>query len=322
MNRYARQMILPEIGQAGQDRLRDARVLVVGAGGLGCPALQYLVGAGVGQITIIDPDHVEETNLHRQPLFKMSDLGTPKAEAAAAHLQAANPDVHLRAFVASLNPGNASDLVRNSDVVVDAADSFAVSYILSDTCQDLGVPFVSASALGFTGYVGAFCATAPSLRAVFPDLPSRSATCASVGVLGPVVGTIGAIQAQITLQILLKLDPSPLGQMTRIDLQNLRFGGFDFRSAPEPETQIPFISTSEITALDQVVELRDMSEFPDQIAPQAQRIDVADIDRFQPEQDRRVVLVCATGLRAWRAANMLVQANHTNLALLAARANS
>ncbi|WP_368184642.1 ThiF family adenylyltransferase [Aestuariibius sp. HNIBRBA575] len=322
MNRYARQMILPEIGQAGQDRLRDARVLVVGAGGLGCPALQYLVGAGVGQITIIDPDHVEETNLHRQPLFKMSDLGTPKAEAAAAHLQAANPDVHLRAFVASLNPGNASDLVRNSDVVVDAADSFAVSYILSDTCQDLGVPFVSASALGFTGYVGAFCATAPSLRAVFPDLPSRSATCASVGVLGPVVGTIGAIQAQITLQILLKLDPSPLGQMTRIDLQNLRFGGFDFRSAPEPETQIPFISTSAITASDQVVELRDMSEFSDKIAPQAQRIDVADIDRFQPEQDRRVVLVCATGLRAWRAANMLIQANHTNLALLAARANS
>ncbi|SLN34266.1 Molybdopterin-synthase adenylyltransferase [Roseovarius albus] len=318
MTRYQRQMILPEVGQDGQKRLAKAHVLVVGAGGLGCPALQYLTGAGVGRITLIDPDHVEESNLHRQPLYRMSDLGQPKALAARVHLFAANPDIEVEARVQAIHPDLAEDLVSIADVVIDAADSFAVSYILSDACQHARVPLVSASALGQTGYVGGFCGDkTPSLRAVFSDLPERGGTCASAGVLGPVVGMIGALQAQITLQIILQQDPSPMGRMVTLDLKALQFGGFTFHKAPEPETALPFLSRDALRPEDQVVELRSSSEAPESASASAQRMKVEDIETYRSDTDRRMVLCCTSGLRAWRAASRLRAIGHRNLALLA-----
>ena len=179
MNRYARQVMVPGIGRDGQRRLAAAHVLVVGAGGLGCPALQYLAGAGLGRITLIDPDHVEESNLHRQPLYRMADLGRAKALAAQDHLRAAHPDVDVVARAAALHPALPRAMVEPADIVIDAADSFAVSYMLSDACLHLGKPLISASVLGQTGYIGAYCAGVPSLRAIFPDPPGTSATCAS-----------------------------------------------------------------------------------------------------------------------------------------------
>ncbi len=321
MTRYSRQMILPEVGTKGQARLARAHVLVIGGGGLGCPVLQYLVGAGVGQITLIDPDRIEESNLHRQPLYRMSDLGRPKAHTASAHLQAANPEVRINANHLALHPANAGQFVAGVDVVVDAADSFAVSYILSDSCQLHQKPLISASALGQTGYVGGFCGPdAPSLRAVFPDLPDRSATCATAGVLGPVVGMIGALQAQIALQVLLHHTPSPSGQMVTLDLQQLRFGGFAFHGAPEPQAAMPFLSKSDLCAVDHVIELRDKEEAPDPIVPHAQRLACEAIGEFQHMSKGRVVLCCATGLRAWRSATSLRKKGFKNLAILAAGA--
>ena len=321
MSRYLRQMTLPEVGVEGQHRLSKAHVLVVGAGGLGCPVLQYLAGAGVGRITLLDPDHVEESNLHRQPLYRMSDLGCAKALAARAHLRAANPELTIDARVQTLHPGNAPLLVAAADVVVDAADSFAVSYMLSDTCHRQGVPLISASALGQKGYAGGFCGHgAPSLRAVFPGLPDRGATCASAGVLGPVVGMIGALQAQMTLQVLLQHTPSPLGQIVTLDMQRLRFDGFAFHAAPEPQIAAPFVSRSEIRPTDQLIELRGAEEAPEIMAPQAQRLSTHSIDDLQPDPAQRVVLCCASGLRAWRAAECLQAKGHDNLALLAATA--
>ncbi|WP_372884849.1 ThiF family adenylyltransferase [Shimia sp.] len=314
-------MILPEVGAAGQARLARAHVLVVGAGGLGCPVLQYLVGAGVGRITLVDPDHVEESNLHRQPLYRMSDLGRAKVAAAREHLMAANPGVEIVALAQGLHPGNAPALVAEADLVIDAADSFAVSYILSDGCLAAARPLVSASALGQSGYVGAFCGgTAPSLRAVFPELPERGATCATAGVLGPVVGMIGALQAQIGLRILLGLDPAPLGRMVTLDLETLRFGGFDFHGAPEPEVALPFVARAALGPDDLVIELRGGDEAPEPLTPDARRLDPEAVVDRAPRGDVRLVLCCASGLRAWRAAGHLRAVGHDRLALLAARA--
>ena len=303
MSRYARQRMLPEIGQDGQDRLRRAHVLVVGAGGLGCPVLAYLVGAGVGHVSIIDPDVVELGNLHRQPLFTMPDIGRAKAEVAAERLGLSNPDIDIRSMPVALDPANAVDLVKASDLVVDAADSFAVSYTLSDICLTHHVPLVSASVLGHCGYVGGFCDRVPSLRAVFPDLPQSAANCASAGVSGPVVGMIGAMQAQLAVLILAGQNRI-MGRLTTVDMVNGQFGGFDFHSATEPDAVIPFVAPSQCRPCDRIVDLRGKAQ--------------AAMDHLGPPDDQRIVLCCVSGLRAWNAALKLQQRGYDNLALLAA----
>lgn len=307
MNRYARQMILPEVGTTGQQSLRAAHALVIGAGGLGCPVLPYLAGAGLGQITIVDPDVISVTNLHRQILFRQDQIGQGKAEIAAQALRGLNPDCQVHAIAAPLTPENAPALVQSADIVLDCADSFAVSYILSDCCLQQNTPLISASALGLTGYVGGFCATAPSLRAVFPDLPQRAASCDSAGVMGPVVGTIGAMQAQMALNTLLALSPSPMGQLVSIDMRSFRTGGFRFDGAPEPEQALTFIAPTAIIASDFVVDLRGHDESPIPVTPSALRLTVDDFNTTQPSPDtgQRAVLTCRSGLRAWQAARAL-----------------
>lgn len=317
--RHARQEILPGVGPLGQARLAAAHVLVVGAGGLGVPALQYIAGAGVGRITLVDPDRVEETNLHRQPLYRMEDLGRPKAEAAATRLAGLDPAVRIAPRVARLDPLNAPTLVAAADLVLDCADSFAASYILSDACLAAGRPFVSASALGLEGYAGGFCGGAPSLRAVFPDLPLRAATCATAGVLGPVVGMLGAMQAQMALAVLLGLPPSPLGRLVTLDAATWRFGGFRFDGAPEPEgPALRFIARGQIGASDLAIDLRGPVEAPVPAVPHALRLLPEDLaERPAPAPGQRVVLCCRSGLRAWRAARLLQNRWQGEIALAA-----
>ncbi|NVK15443.1 MAG: ThiF family adenylyltransferase [Rhodobacteraceae bacterium] len=318
MSRYARQMILPEVGAKGQERLARAHVLVVGAGGLGCPVLQYLGGAGVGRITVMDGDAVEESNLHRQVLYSAADIGSPKAEAARRHVLAANPDLQVTAQALRLDAANAEQMVAAADLVVDAADSFAVSYILSDECLRQGKVLISASALGQSGYAGGFCGGAPSLRAVFPDLPAQAATCATAGVMGPLVGMIGALQAQLVLKALLGHRPSPLGQLFVFRLEDLQVSSFRFDGAEEPEDALPFVSAAHILPGDTVVELRDTAEAPRPAVPQALRIARTDLPAAGLPREGRIVLCCRSGLRAWGAARDLQQAGYSDLALLAA----
>jgi len=307
MSRYARQLVLPEVGEAGQSRLAGAHALVVGAGGLGAPVLQYLAGAGFGRITVVDPDTVERNNLHRQTLYGERFLGRRKATAAAAALADLNPEVAVDPVVGRLDPASAPPLVRAADVVLDCADSFAASYTLSDACLELGRPLISASALGLDGYVGGFCGGAPSLRAVFPDLPERAATCATAGILGPVVGLLGCLQAQMALAVLLGISPSPLGQLVSFEGAGRRFGGFRFDGAPEPEDALGFLAAGEIVADDFVVDLRGLDEAPVAAAPGARRLTVADFgeDGPRPEPGQRAVLCCRSGLRSWQAARRL-----------------
>ncbi len=319
ISRYARQIALPEVGPNGQARLSKAHVLVVGAGGLGCPVLQYLAGAGVGTLTVIDPDHVEESNLHRQPLYTMQDLGRPKVAAAAHRLMNTNPEVEVIPLMTRLTPANAADMVSRADIVIDAADSFAVSYILSDTCLSQHTPLVSASALGQSGYVGAFCDRAPSLRAVFPDLPEQAATCTSAGVLGPLVGMIGSLQAHIALQLLLDHIPSPLGTLLSMDLASLRLSRIDFSSATEPAQIFPFLAVHDLQTTDLIIELRNADEAPRPANPDARRLSISDLPQISPS-DRRVVLCCTSGLRAWRAARHMQANGHYDIALFAAGA--
>ena len=307
MNRYARQIILPEVGPNGQARLAAAHALVVGAGGLGVPVLQYLAGAGVGRITIVDPDVVERENLHRQTFYGERFIGSMKAAAATVALLDLNPGVRVAPVLGRLDPANAPELVGRADVVLDCADSFAASYTLSDACRDAGKPLVSASALGLGGYAGGFCGDAPSLRAVFPDLPARAASCATAGILGPVVGLLGCLQAQMALAILLGLAPSPLGQLVSFEAAGLRFGGFRFDGAPEPDRPRGFLAPSAILLTDFVADLRPADEAPTPVTPQARRLAVADFGPggVRPEAGQRAVLVCRSGLRSWQAAARL-----------------
>lgn len=319
-DRYARQMVLPEVGAEGQARLAAATVLIAGAGGLGCPVLQYLCAAGVGRLLIVDHDRVDESNLHRQPLFRMSDLGEPKASAAAAALRLLNPNVIVESAVERITPANADAWVSRADVIVDAADSLALTYILSDDCLRQKKALVSASVLGLSGYVGAFCGGAPSYRAVFPEMPRQAGSCAQSGVLGTAVGVMGAWQAHLTVAILLKLTPTVLGQLVSVDFRTLRVSGFSFASAREPvEPPLRFIAPEEVGEADLVVDLRSLTEAPVSPFPGALRLDVEEIER-QGLSDRsgsRVVLCCRSGIRAWRAAQALRQMGRTDLALIA-----
>ncbi len=308
-DRHARQLVLPEVGAAGQARLSASRVLVVGAGGLGVPVLQYLVGAGVGRIVLVDPDTVEMHNLHRQPLYRMGDVGRPKVEAAREALAALDPGVEVMARREWFDPANAPALVADCDIALDCADNFAVSYTLSDACQAAGRPLVSASALALQGYVGGVCGGAPSVRAVLPELPERAPSCDTAGVLGPVVGTLGMIQAQMALSVLLGLSPSPLGRFVTLDLGQWRIGGFRFDSAPEPEKLEPrFVAPSQITPADVAIDLRGIEEAPRPATPHALRIAPHELGDWPlPPPDRRVVMCCRTGLRSWHAARALRQ---------------
>lgn len=316
MNRYARQIALPEVGRQGQDRLRRAHVLVIGAGGLGVPVLQYLVGAGVGAITVTDGDTVSENNLQRQPLYRMQDIGQPKAQAAAAALGALNPDVTIHPLVDWVTPANAPGLVATADVVLDCADTFAASFTLSDSAFAAGKPLISASALGMTGYVGGFCATAPSLRAVFPDLPRSAPSCETAGVLGPVVAMVGAMQAQMALAVLLDLAPTPLGQMMVIDAARWRMSGFRFDTATEPDALAPFIAEGQITPDDLVIDLR--TEAPAPFRASALHLSADAFAEYAlPTSETRIVLACRTGLRAHHASTALRNRWAGQIALLA-----
>lgn len=206
LERYSRQLVLPEWGEAQQLRLRRARVLVVGAGALGSPVATYLVGAGVGRVGVLDSDEVEISNLHRQHLHFTPDAGVAKAHSAAAKLRFLNPDVIVDPYQARLEEGNALALVADQDLVVDCSDSFATRYAVNAACCRAGVPLVEAGALGFTGLVMAIQpGESACYRCAFPTPPPDPVSCATAGILGPAAGVVGSLQALEALKLLARL---------------------------------------------------------------------------------------------------------------------
>lgn len=235
IRRFARQIVLPEIGGEGQRRLLAARVLVIGAGGLGSPLLLYLAAAGIGCLAFVDDDTVDASNLHRQILFDTADVGRPKVEAAADRLASLAPEVALQPIRARIDAGNARAIVRGFDLVADGSDNFATRRAVHDACHDLRIPLVSASVQGMDGQLTTFLAFRgaphPCFHCLFPDEPDRGAlpSCAQGGVLGPAAGVVGCLQAVEVVKELVGGFPSLSGRLLLYDaraaeLRSLRVG--------------------------------------------------------------------------------------------------
>ena len=240
LERYSRHLRLPQVGVDGQKRLESARMLLVGAGGLGSPAAFYLAAAGVGFLRLVDDDCVDRSNLQRQILHTDAGIGTAKVESASQRLTALNPRVHVDAVQARINVDNVESLLRDVDVVIDGADNFPTRYLLSDACVRLGKPLVYGAVHRFEGQVSVFDAgrhrgQAPCYRCLFPEPPSAedAPNCAEAGVLGVLPGIIGLLQATEALKLVLDVGRSLSGRLLQFDALQLRFN--EIRLSPDPD---------------------------------------------------------------------------------------
>ena len=236
LRRYARHLILPEVGPEGQRRLKAARVLVVGAGGLGSPLALYLAAAGVGTLGLVDFDVVDASNLHRQTLFGTPDVGRPKLAAAAERLRAMNPNLRIEPFEQRLTSANALAIVRAFDVVADGTDNFPTRYLVNDACVLEGKPNVYASVFRFEGQASVFwAAKGPCYRCLFaePPPPGLVPSCAEGGVLGVLPGLLGTMQAAETLKLILGAGDPLIGRLVLVDALGMRFRELKIRKNPD-----------------------------------------------------------------------------------------
>ncbi len=312
-SRYSRQQQVSSFGLGSQEKLRDASILIVGVGGLGSPVSLFLAGAGVGKLILVDPDVVSLSNLHRQILYTESDVGQSKVVCAARHLKKLNGEIEIEQIDQALSPDNAQYLISEASVVVDAADNFLASYLLSDLCLENKTPLVSASVLTTHGYLGVFCGTnelpAPSLRAVFPSPSKTVANCSTAGVTGPSVGIIGSYQAQEVLKVLLEDENQLRGKIMYLDLWNHSQNIIDFTDAEEPTLYASIISPADITKSDLVLDVRtELEVMENPIWKSAHNIPNAElVERLgELKADQSIVCVCASGQRALGAANLLL----------------
>lgn len=236
--RYARHLILPQVGEAGQKKIKSASVLVVGAGGLGSPVLMYLAAAGIGKIGIIDDDKVDMTNLQRQIIHSTSSIGELKTESAKRRIKQINPEIIVDIFDARLTIENAKEIIDGYDIIVDGTDNFATRYTISDCCEILGKPWVFGSIHRFEGQVSVFNLNgSPNYRDLFPKAPppELAPNCAEAGVLGVLPGIIGSFQANEVLKIVLEMDGILDSELLLIDTQTMNIRKLRYNSNKERE---------------------------------------------------------------------------------------
>jgi molybdopterin/thiamine biosynthesis adenylyltransferase/rhodanese-related sulfurtransferase len=351
MRRYGRHLVLSEIGLEGQRRLKDARVLLVGAGGLGSPAALYLAAAGVGRIGIVDFDAVDATNLQRQVLHGTKDVGRPKVDSARDRLHDLNPHVEVVTHATRLDEENALDLVRGYDVVVDGTDSFAARYLVNDACVLLGRPSVHGAIHRFEGQVSVFCTPAgPCYRCLFPEPPPAGSvpTCAQAGVLGALPGMVGTIQATEVVKLVCGIGEPLVGRLLLVDATTMSFRTMAFArdprcpacgtrtltrpTAPAETCELPAAAIQEMTPVelsarrargDDLVLLDVREPFEWELA----RIDgarLAPLGRLPDlvpglglERGREVVVYCHHGVRSLNGARQLAEAGYTRVWSLA-----
>jgi len=325
---YARQTALPEVGPEGQARLATARVLVVGVGGLGCPAALYLAGAGVGRLALVDPGKIELSNLHRQILFTPADIGAPKALAAAARLRLHNPAIEVLAHETAFNASNARALVAGYDIVIDGTDNFATRFLIHDACRAAGRPLVSAAVHRFEGELNVFLPGQPGcLHCLWPGRPSAeldaAGNCAGGPVFAPVVGMLGIMQAAETLKLLLGvpgmdyrqtrlvnlLDGSTLA-IERIAQPACPVCGQPGSSGPEltPDSSGAILSDEAFAALGPVrtVALLETGEIPPSVSANVETVPAGDLARLRElAATGPLVLTCRSGVRSAALARLL-----------------
>ncbi|WP_311173133.1 SAMP-activating enzyme E1 [Halobellus ordinarius] len=235
LDRYSRHIIMDEVGPEGQKRLLDAAVLVVGAGGLGSPVIQYLAAAGVGRLGIVDDDVVERSNLQRQIVHGDGDIGRPKVESAAEFVADLNPDVSVETYETRLSKENVADVVPGHDVVVDASDNFPTRYLLNDFCRLREIPIAHGSIYKFEGQLTTLVPGGPCYRCLFPEAPEPGTVpdCATTGVLGVLPGTVGCIQATEAVKLVLDAGERLEGRLLFYDAMDLTFETVPYQQNPE-----------------------------------------------------------------------------------------
>ena len=339
---YSRQQALKEVGAEGQAKLHAARVLVVGAGGLGVPVLSYLAGAGIGRIGIVDGDKLEASNLHRQPLYSFDAIGQPKAQLAAARLRALNPDVDVQIYGLRLTAANAADLISPWDLVIDCTDNFSTKFLINDVCVSARKPAILSSIYQYEGQLQVIRPDAHGacLRCIWPEATRDGlvGNCAEAGVLGPVPGVFGSLQALEALKILLGL-PGQLGdELLVMDLLTLQISRMKARRAGVCASgrcaRIPAPSTLASTALEidfdslraaqaagyTVIDIREPDEVTEEPLPGTgirlmpmQQLLRSDTSLSKNE---RFLLVCATGRRSHACAQTLHERGYTEVVSL------
>jgi sulfur-carrier protein adenylyltransferase/sulfurtransferase len=326
---YSRQTLLKEIGMQGQAALARGRVLVVGAGGLGSPVLQYLAGAGVGCLGIVDADSLEASNLHRQPIFSLNEVGQSKAELARAAVKRINPAVRVESHALRLDADNALALIRGYDVVVDCSDNFRTKYLINDAAVLAQRPAVFASVYQYEGQLQVYKPETrhACLRCLWPDAIADGVVgnCAEAGVLGPVPGAFGTLQALLTLKILLGLSGQLEGELWLLDFTN--FSSLKIKAPRRAECRAPACAhIREIAREDleveialrsladaaqrglEVIDIRTMEEIASRPAAArhiAMPMLLADPGLLSPRPGREFLLVCASGKRSLAAAREL-----------------
>ena len=252
-NRYQRHLLVPEVGEEGQIKLLDAKVLLLGAGGLGSPAALYLAAAGVGTLGIIDMDVVDESNLQRQILHNIDRVGDRKVDSAKKTLTALNPDVNVVTYDARLGADNILEILAGYDVVVDGADNFPSRYLLNDASVKLGIPVVHGSIFRFEGQVTVFDPRGgPTYRDMLPEPPPAelAPSCAEAGVLGVLPGIVGSVQALETIKLILGIGDSLRGRLVAFDALEMSFREFKLRTDPANEVTYENRDRIEVVELD------------------------------------------------------------------------
>ncbi|MCS7094586.1 MAG: molybdopterin-synthase adenylyltransferase MoeB [Thaumarchaeota archaeon] len=232
IRRYGRHLIMPEVGMKGQKRLKAAKALVVGAGGLGSPVSLYLTAAGVGRIGIVDFDNIDETNLQRQVIFTTEDVDRPKVEVAKERLRRLNPHVDVVTYNSPIDSSNALNIIKDYDIVIDATDNFPTRYLLNDACVFLGKPLVYGSIFRFDGQVSVFYAgKGPCYRCLYPEPPPPGLvpSCAEGGVLGVLPGIIGSLQANEAIKLILGVGRPLIGKLLLVDALSMNFRELSFQ---------------------------------------------------------------------------------------------
>jgi len=331
---YSRQTRLREVGEAGQAKLAASRVLIIGAGGLGCPVISYLAGAGVGTLGIVDGDHLEASNLHRQVMYSARDIGAHKAELAARRVAELNPSVAVQVWTQPLDAGNAVDVFRQFDLVVECTDDMRSRYLSSDAAVLSGTPLILASIYQYEGQLQFVAAKpgAPCLRCLWPQEPAPEAvgSCALSGVLGPVPGVLGAMQATEALQVLLGMPRPSASALSLVNLIDLTVQHLPIdakqgcalhggcvevarralaRSIEEDDVELVFDRLEEAVAAGYlVVDIREAEELLADPMPvtAALHIPSAQVPSRAGEfVEERYLLVCASGRRSGHAARVL-----------------